>query len=114
MVVLAFLENMNTCQSCGKQTSYGKFCKECLMNPNAKQNQFEIGTSTSGRTIIALLWIIPIIGVVIGGFILLTGFATANSAPQEAVVAALACACAVLPYCFTRAITEIIEQMIRK
>ena len=86
------------------------------MKPHPKQNYVsnEKQISPAGRTVIALLWIIPIAGVLIGGFILVTGFATANAAPQEAVVAALACACAILPYCFTRAVTEIIEQMIRK
>ncbi len=59
--------------------------------------------------VVILAWIICVGGVVVGGIILLTGFATAGSAPQEAVVAALACACAILPYCFARGITEIVK-----
>ncbi|MCU1290061.1 MAG: hypothetical protein JWN60_2290 [Acidobacteria bacterium] len=53
-----------------------------------------------------LLWMGVIAGVVIGGFILIGGMSMATTAPQEAVVISLALACAILPYCFARAFTE--------
>ena len=59
--------------------------------------------------IIIVVWIIAILGVGAGVLILVGGFATASGAPQEAVVAALACACAILPYCFARAVTELVR-----
>jgi hypothetical protein len=64
-----------------------------------------------GRFFLALAWGGAIIGAGIGIFILVTGLATAQSAPQEAVVAALACACAIIPYCIARAFTEVFNLM---
>ena len=54
-----------------------------------------------------LVWLIPVGGAALATFILFTGFASATGAPQEAVVAALACAVAILPYVFTRGLSEI-------
>lgn len=59
------------------------------------------------KALAVLAWVGTIIGSAIGGFILLTGMTTAQSAPQEAVVCALAIAFAVIPYCVARALTEI-------
>jgi len=68
-----------------------------------------VGTiaSTAGRIIRIICWLMVIGGVGGGGLILVTGMTAARSAPQEAVVVSLALACAILPYCFARAITEI-------
>lgn len=41
-------------------------------------------------------------GAALGGIVLIVGFAFANSAPQEASIAALAIALAVIPYVFFR------------
>jgi hypothetical protein len=54
-----------------------------------------------------LLWILVLLGSVVGGFILIGGFTSANSAPQEAAAAGLALACAVIPYCLVRSIQEL-------
>jgi len=43
-------------------------------------------------------------GAELGGIVLVLGFASAKSAPQEASVAALAIALAVIPYVFYRAL----------
>ena len=42
------------------------------------------------------------VGSVLGGIVLVLGFVTAKGAPQEAAIAALAIALAVLPYVFYR------------
>lgn len=56
---------------------------------------------------VILFLIFPIIGAVIGGFELLNTVTHAESAPQQAAGAALAAACAVVPYCLARAVQEI-------
>lgn len=53
------------------------------------------------------LWIITVIGGLIGGFILITGLMSANGAPQEAAAAAAGVAFVVIPYCIARASDEI-------
>ena len=57
-----------------------------------------------------LLWLIPIAGAVLGGFIALVTMASSASAPQEAAGYAMACAFAVIPYVFARAIHEMVDQ----
>lgn len=66
-----------------------------------------ISKAGAGRVIRIICWLIVIGGVAIGGLILFAGMSQAQSAPQEAVVITLALACAILPYCLARAITEI-------
>ena len=66
------------------------------------------------KVIVALIWLLPLVGVLIGGFILIGGMASANSSPQEAVIVSLSLACAILPYCFSRALTEIITALSNK
>lgn len=52
----------------------------------------------------AFFGFLSMLGSVLGGIVLVIGFVTAKGAPQEAAVAALAVALAVLPYVFFRAI----------
>lgn len=47
--------------------------------------------------------ILVMIGAVLGLLVLVVGVAFANGAPQEAAMAAIACACAVIPYVGWRA-----------
>lgn len=54
-----------------------------------------------------LLWVLVILGVLAGGFVLFATMAMAKGAPQEAAGAALAVALAVLPYCLARAVGEL-------
>lgn len=51
-------------------------------------------------------WALVIVGALLGGFTLLA-VVSAQSAPQEAALAAIAVALAVIPYCFARAVTEL-------
>ena len=54
-----------------------------------------------------ICWAMTLLGCLMGVAIIILGFASAQGAPQEAVVAALGIACAVIPYCFARAVTEL-------
>jgi hypothetical protein len=64
------------------------------------------------KVVISLVWLLPIGGACLGGLILITGFPSATGAPQEAVVASLACACAIIPYVLARGIAEMINTWI--
>lgn len=50
------------------------------------------------------LWIVTLISSSFGALALLVSLASAKGAPQEAAGAAIACAMAIIPYVFTRAI----------
>lgn len=63
--------------------------------------------SQSSNGLLIIVWTISFLGTIAGGIILFMGMSSAQSAPQEAVIVALAIACAVLPYCFARAISEL-------
>jgi NhaP-type Na+/H+ or K+/H+ antiporter len=51
-----------------------------------------------------------IAGCLFGAFVGVVGVLVAKGAPQEASAAAIAVACAVIPYCLARAVSEIWEQ----
>ena len=51
-----------------------------------------------------LFWLLTIVGCLAGGFILYITVTSASGAPQEASGAAIAVACAVIPYCFARSL----------
>jgi hypothetical protein len=52
-------------------------------------------------------WLVTIAGAVAGGVALVVTFITSTGAPQQAAGAAIAVACSVIPYCFTRAVEKI-------
>lgn len=54
-----------------------------------------------------LFWVVAIIGAFLAGGELLLGVMGATSAPQQAAAAGIACALAVIPYVFARAIDEL-------
>ncbi|ONG55729.1 hypothetical protein BKE38_08665 [Pseudoroseomonas deserti] len=56
---------------------------------------------------VKFFYVLTIIGALIGGFWLLMAIFGAKSAPQEAAAAAIAAACAIIPYVFARAVQEI-------
>ena len=56
-----------------------------------------------------LLWVLTIVGSLLGGFIVFLGVFATNGAPQEAAAAAIGVACAVIPYCIARAVSELSE-----
>lgn len=53
------------------------------------------------------MWIVTIIMSLIGAVVGFGGMHLATSAPQEVASAAMGVACAVIPYCISRALTEI-------
>ena len=55
-----------------------------------------------GRIIIAICWVATVIGCLVGGVILFFSFSS-PSAPAQGAGAAMAAACAVIPYVFARA-----------
>ena len=55
----------------------------------------------------ALIWIIPLLGVAAGGFELYSTMRLATSAPQQAAGAAMSLCYVVLPYVFARALEGI-------
>lgn len=50
------------------------------------------------------LWIVTLVSTSFAAMALLVSLASAKGAPQEAAGAAIACAMAIIPYVFTRAI----------
>ena len=56
---------------------------------------------------IKLAWVLTVLCSVLSAFVLIVGLDSAESAPQEAAVAAVACALVIIPYCFARAISEL-------
>lgn len=54
-----------------------------------------------------LLWILTVIGALIGGLFLFVTLISANGAPQEAAGAALALGFAAIPYVLARAVSEL-------
>lgn len=57
-----------------------------------------------------VVWAIAMLGPMVGFLFLVLALTVANGAPQEAALAAVACAFAVIPYCFARAL----ESALRK
>lgn len=55
---------------------------------------------------IKFFWGISLLMSVVGAFVAYAGIAAAKGAPQEAAAAAMGLAIAVIPYCFSRAATE--------
>ena len=51
-----------------------------------------------------LIWLLTIVGCLVGGLLLYITVTSASGAPQEAAGAAIAVACAVIPYCFARSL----------
>lgn len=59
-------------------------------------------------------WIITLICCIIAGLTLVATMTSSNGAPQEAAGAAIACAVVVIPYVFTRAVTELSTSRLEK
>lgn len=57
--------------------------------------------------LVAACWVLTVVGSLLGIVIVGVGMLIAQSAPQEAVVVALGIACAVVPYCLARAVSEL-------
>jgi hypothetical protein len=52
-------------------------------------------------------WIITILACIVAGFLFVVTVSQSNGAPQEAAGAAMACALAIIPYVFARAIEKL-------
>lgn len=65
-------------------------------------------SQTEGEKVV--LWILCALGSVAGGFALLLALGAAKSAPQEAALAAMAAAFAVVPYVFARAVQMLVRE----
>lgn len=57
----------------------------------------------------AFCWVVTLICCGIATLTLFTAMTQSNGAPQEAAGAAIACAIAIIPYVFSRAISELIS-----
>ncbi|MGY3265836.1 hypothetical protein [Lysobacter sp. HA35] len=55
------------------------------------------------RAFIVICWVVTLLGALIGGISIIDAL-NADSAPKQGAGAALACAFAIVPYVFTRAI----------
>jgi hypothetical protein len=64
---------------------------------------------TLERVFVKTLWLLTIVGCFVGGLIGMVGVVAAKGAPQEASAAAIAVACAVIPYCLARAVSELFD-----
>jgi hypothetical protein len=53
---------------------------------------------------IRFVWVAPLLGALAAGADLLASWDSAKSAPQQAALAGFVLACAVIPYCFARAV----------
>jgi hypothetical protein len=53
------------------------------------------------------VWVVTLLGSVLGAFVAVTGIAGANGSPQQSAAAAIGLAFAVIPYCFARAVSEL-------
>src|SRR5215510_3613369 len=60
------------------------------------------------------LWVLTLLGCIVGALIGVGGVVLAKGAPQEASAAAIAVACAVIPYCLARAVDQLNRSNIRK
>jgi hypothetical protein len=57
--------------------------------------------------ILTLCWTGALLGAILACFVLFLTMTSSKYAPQEASGTAFAIACAVIPYCFARAVTEL-------
>ena len=71
------------------------------------KNESAAATTDRKPTMIKVLWVFTLLGSLLGGLFGVLGLLTAHGAPQEAAAAAIAVACAVIPYCFARAASEL-------
>lgn len=56
---------------------------------------------------VKLMWLVTVFMSLAGAVVAFGGMYAAQSAPQEAAAAAMGVACAVIPYCISRALGEI-------
>jgi len=98
------------CGKCGAAIDFGQYCRTCLATPVGQPVRRCVGVfQIIGVVITALAWAGTIAAGGAAILVLWAGFKTAKTAPQEAVVCALACAIVIIPYCMSRALRELIK-----
>lgn len=123
---------MNQCVTCGKSIPANSFfCEECKEKPvkspaqssrpaPVNQSKTDVILDTTpisqslsihpaAKGLAALLWLLSIIGGVYGGLSLILWLETADNAIKQAAAAGMAVGYAVIPYCISRAVTELIS-----
>ena len=93
------LENPPTAKRCDCGHTFG----EPVSSPR-RGARAELGTGLA-----RLVWALAALGSVVGGVEFALDWSSANGAPQQAVIAATALVWAVIPYCFARAVTQVIK-----
>lgn len=57
-----------------------------------------------------ILWLLPVIGALIGGLVIVVTLGMSGGAPQQAAGFALACACSVVPYVLVRSVIAMTDE----
>jgi magnesium-transporting ATPase (P-type) len=84
-------------------------CGHIFGEPVSRAGREARAESELGRGLSRLVWALAALGSVVGGVECALDWSSATGAPQQAVIAAVALAWAVIPYCFARAITGVIK-----
>jgi hypothetical protein len=93
-------------------------CPTCNLENPPTAETCDCGSRLSGRTqqvqvipspvpgigAIRLVWLLPLLGSVVAGAEIFLSWDSAKSAPQQAALAGMVLAWAVIPYCFARAV----------
>lgn len=95
--------NLGTFQFCSRCQALRKY----PAGPATISEPMEVHVINRSGIFSKICWVVTMLGCLLGGVVIVVGFAYAQSAPQEAVVITLGLACAVIPYCFARAVSEI-------
>jgi hypothetical protein len=56
----------------------------------------------------SLVWILSLLGALVASFLFIGGITESASAPQQGAAAAIGVGVAVIPYCFARAVCELV------
>lgn len=58
----------------------------------------------AGMGALRFVWLLPLFGAIAGGADIVLSWDSAKSAPQQTALAGFVLACAIIPYCFARAV----------
>jgi hypothetical protein len=84
-------------------------CGHTFAEPALSSARRAVSDSGTGKGITRLLWLLPALGSLVGGAEFVLDWSSATGAPQQAVIAAMALAWTVIPYCFARAVIGVIR-----
>jgi hypothetical protein len=100
------LENPPSATHC--DCGYG-FGGAARISPSGAGEPRSIDRPAIAKGVIRFVWVLPALGSVVGGAEFVLSWSAATGAPQQAVIAAMALAWAILPYCFARAVVGVIK-----